>query len=340
MTNYKLTGDTRGESLVIIYASDDPVTIPSSHPKFDEILELLRSGDAEDDQIAELVNEVATIGKRLAALSPRVTVTPYAVMFDNHPLTTVLGETIRDLYNAGQEEALVATANFLARASENPSIASIDAMYKWITNKQLILSAEGTFFAYKGVNEVDGKLFSVNHGTAYVDGVKHVGAIPNEVGTTISMPRSEVNADNRNGCSTGLHAGTHNYARQYAYNGALLLVEIDPRHVVSVPNDSSFQKLRVSEYKVIQRMDENLGTGVYAPVTEDLPEDDDGDFTDATPVQADEKSETAQYFEDALAEATAKEETFAPLRDEKGKFVKGGKIQAARDAFGRFIKGE
>jgi hypothetical protein len=49
-----------------------------------------------------------------------------------------------------------------------------------------------------------------------------------------------------------LHIGSYDYANSWAGDGGkLLLVEFDPQDAVSVPDDSSFQKLRVAKYKVV-----------------------------------------------------------------------------------------
>ena len=66
------------------------------------------------------------------------------------------------------------------------------------------------------------------------------------------MPRTAVCDDANHGCSAGFHAGSHEYAKSYASGGGhLLLVEIDPSDVVSVPHDCDCQKLRTAKYKVV-----------------------------------------------------------------------------------------
>ena len=63
------------------------------------------------------------------------------------------------------------------------------------------------------------------------------------------MERSSVDDDFRNGCSKGLHAGSLEYAK--GWGKRVLLIEIDPADVVSVPEDCDCQKLRCCKYKVI-----------------------------------------------------------------------------------------
>jgi hypothetical protein len=193
------------------------------------------------------------------------------------------------MLDEGRGDDLAAVAKFLENAAANQSMEAIDAMYRWITNRDMILTSEGTFLAYKGVmKDSEGKVVSITRGTALVDGEEFTGNIPNPVGSVITMPRSAVTADTAIGCGPGLHAGTYSYARSFAgYNAPMLLVEINPRDVVSVPSDSSFQKLRVSRYKVLEHIEDRQESRYYE--FEDI--EDDGDFTEEGQVDEQETAE-------------------------------------------------
>lgn len=289
MTNYKLSSDTKGESLILIYEDGDPVTVPGTHPRFAEILELLRSGEAEDEQIKELVNIMHAAGKKLSAITDRISVAPYGVFFDGDILRSELAEIIGDMLDEGRGDDLAAVAKFLENAAANQSMSAIDDMYRWITNRDMVLTSEGTFLAYKGVMEQNGNIVSITRGTALVDGEEFTGNIPNPVGAVITMPRSAVTADSAVGCGPGLHAGTYSYARGFS-RGPMLLVEINPRDVVSVPSDCSFQKLRVSRYKVLEHI-EGRQESSYYEFENTEPVEDDGDFTEEGQVDEQETAE-------------------------------------------------
>ena len=79
------------------------------------------------------------------------------------------------------------------------------------------------------------------------------------------------------GCAQGLHAGSYDYAKQYA-SGVLLLVKINPRDVVSVPTDSDWAKIRTSRYEVVDAYSapEPIRSAVYDEYA-DEPEWDDED---------------------------------------------------------------
>ena len=67
----------------------------------------------------------------------------------------------------------------------------------------------------------------------------------------IEVERNGVCDDKNIGCSSGLHAGSVQYATDFGAGGKVVLVEINPADVVSVPEDCNCQKLRACKYKVV-----------------------------------------------------------------------------------------
>lgn len=140
-------------------------------------------------------------------------------------------------------ERLRSLANFFARLSNNPSNHSVQQLFAWVNDVGLAIDDDGYILAHKGIR--NGK--SVRSGTAFVNGVKFEGQIPNAVGDTVSMPRNTVADAPEDLCSHGLHVGSLRYASTWAPQ--LITVRIDPADVVSVPRDG--EKMRVSKYVVL-----------------------------------------------------------------------------------------
>ena len=127
---------------------------------------------------------------------------------------------------------------FLGKLMENPSRRAVDELYSFLENKNMPITGEGNFLAYKGVNDDFTDNYSRKH--------------DNSVGQVLKMRRGGVCDDARHGCSAGFHAGSYDYAKSYASGGGnLMVVEINPADVVSVPYDCECQKLRTAEYKVV-----------------------------------------------------------------------------------------
>ena len=98
------------------------------------------------------------------------------------------------------------------------------------------------------------------------------------------MARNGVCDDADIGCSYGYHAGSYDYAKGYASGGGhLMLVEIDPSDVVSVPKCSDCQKLRTAKYRVINKyetIDTPLDEGIYDDYESDWNEEEGETFNE------------------------------------------------------------
>ena len=166
-------------------------------------------------------------------------------------------------------------------AKGNVSANSVNELYSFLSYKSLPITPEGNFLAYKGVKN-DFYSSSGNISTVVVQGkVNEAGNILNTLGSTIEVARRSVDDNKDNHCSFGLHVGSFDYATSWAGpTGRLLVVEVNPADAVSVPTDCSFQKLRVSKYKVhsdITPERKEINEPVYS--TDDS-EDDDYDCDD------------------------------------------------------------
>jgi hypothetical protein len=126
----------------------------------------------------------------------------------------------------------------------NPSRRAVNELYAFLEHKSMPLTPDGNFIAYKGVRD------------DYTDW--HSGKFSNNIGDVNEMPRNSVCDDANVGCSSGFHAGSYEYAQGYGNGGHLMIVEIDPSDVVSVPLDCDCQKLRTTKYKVIAHSEKKL----------------------------------------------------------------------------------
>ncbi len=153
---------------------------------------------------------------------------------------------------------------FILKLNLNPSKRAVDELYTFLEHRALPITDNGNFLAYKAVRE------------DYTD--KHTGKFLNTVDSVLEMPRNKVDDDKNVGCSYGFHAGTVEYAKDFmSRDGHLMIVEINPADVVSIPTDCQFQKLRTCKYKVVGEYEIDLTDPMYASrfQTED---DDDVDL--------------------------------------------------------------
>ena len=171
-----------------------------------------------------------------------------SVFVDGDSIQSVVADRIINFLADGVD--CLPIFKFITRLQLNPSKRAVDELYTFLEHKHLPVTETGTFLAYKAVRN------------DYTD--KHTGKFFNGVGEVLSMPRNKVDDDKNVGCSYGFHAGTLKYASEFASgNDKLVLVEIDPADVVSIPTDCQFQKLRTARYKVVAEYERPLDEHVY-----------------------------------------------------------------------------
>lgn len=125
--------------------------------------------------------------------------------------------------------------NFYERLQRNPSWRSVNQLYKFLTHEGIPIDADGRILAYKGLT------------LDYKD--KHTRTIDNRPGTVHEMPRNQISDDPNVGCHVGFHVGSEKYAT--GFGERVVVCRVDPEHVVCVPNDVSYQKMRVCKYEVV-----------------------------------------------------------------------------------------
>lgn len=279
---YTLTADTSGSVLTVILSDGTNIIMNSDDTGFDTLKLYVLSTPSEDideNRVKQLAHTPEGIVERMRQVSERVSISGNELFFDGDPIDNALSRTIVEMAAHDTDGPFEALVNFLEKLQTNPSAESREHLYEFITRYDVRILPSGSFTLYKGVMlGSDGESLSISTGTAYVDGERVNGHIPNPTGAVITMPRSDVNSDRYEGCSTGLHAGTWSYASGFA-RGRVVLVEINPRDVVSVPEDCTFQKVRVSRYTVRDEIDHEIDVyGEYGELYADY--DDEGDFDD------------------------------------------------------------
>lgn len=270
--NYSYTRRDDAESLVILTDNGSSRTVPSSHPRFGVILDLLAAGTDEATVLAQ-VDFGQAAGVALTRLSERVSYVHGSIFFDGDKLDTALSRHIVRMIQTG-DQAYPALVKFLDNLAQNPSAKSRRQLWRWLAERDFSITADGQFVGYKGVQNTPDNL-SVSRGSnvVTVDGVAHTGHIPNPVGAVVEMARTQVDDDREVGCSQGLHVGTYEYA--LSFGSKLLICTVNPRDVVSVPSCSDFQKLRTCRYQVSEVRPARLNVTTYSSPLFDDDDDDD-----------------------------------------------------------------
>lgn len=233
---------TNGTLTVIVDGGSKILTTQSDHPKWNDILIAFKNNNTND--LVSLLSLKTVLEKySIGALSVNST----GVTYNGNVIHSVDTERIMAFLKEGLPYQPI--ANYMARKMLNPSARAINEMYSFLEHRHMPITPDGMIIAYKGVSS-DGWSKYGNKNTIVIQGkVNGSGQILNKVGETIEIERSSCDDDFRRGCSYGLHAGSLEYA--IGWYDRVVLVKIDPKDVVSVPSDSSCQKLRCCKYIVI-----------------------------------------------------------------------------------------
>lgn len=201
--------------------------------------------------------------KSLFAKYETVEVKDGLLYVDGDVVDSVVSERLIQMLS--NEVDVLPVLKFVYRLRLNPSSRAVNELYTFLEHKCLPLTESGTFLAYKAVRP------------NYLD--KHSGKFDNSVGNVLEMPRNKVDDDKLAGCSYGFHAGTLEYASNFACeNDKIVLVEIDPADVVSIPVDCEFQKLRTCRYKVVGEFERPLTEPLYQSRFETENDDEVDDY--------------------------------------------------------------
>lgn len=150
---------------------------------------------------------------------------------------TMLPESLnrRIVAMAGNGEDPTFLFRFWERLQRNPSWRSVQQLFSFLEHEGIPIDPDGYFLAYKGVNA---NLTDC-----------HSGKVDNTPGQHPRMDRNLVSDDPDVPCHFGFHVGALSYAK--SFGPRVVICKVDPEHVVSVPKDYSYQKMRVCEYEVL-----------------------------------------------------------------------------------------
>lgn len=283
------------ETIIVIENEDGKITQHSAkkdHPKWNDIVAAFKV------QNNELLMSLISLKSVIEHYSVgNLSVNSTGVTFGGKPLHTVDAARVMAFLKEGLPYQPI--ANYIEKKLANTSMRAVNEMYNFLEHMYMPLTPNGNFIAYKGVRK-DYYSKMGNTETIVIKGkVDAEGHIFNGIGEEIEILRSCVSDDFRNPCGPGLHAGSLQYALDWAgSDGLVILIEINPADVVSIPEDCSHQKLRCCKYKVI---------GEYSGK---LPKTYTNEF-EATP--STDNEETSKYANDVHKRLQ---------RDEHGRFVK------------------
>lgn len=236
---YTITNDS-----VTVITDGKTSLVRSGAPNFAVLCKALRHGDASEVRAALSSQDYIT------AWHPRFTIEAGAVCFDRKPVAASFGKRVLAMVTGGEDPQPL--LRFYERLSRNPSWRSTQQLFDFLAHENLPIEPSGHFLAYKAVRRDYTDIYS--------------GSVSNAVGQRPTMPRNQISDDADLACHVGFHVGALKYAQDFirsgqagiegappyvSGSGRIVVCRVDPEHVVCVPKDASYAKVRVCEYLVI-----------------------------------------------------------------------------------------
>ena len=260
-----------------------PYTIAPGHPSYAVAYKAYKNNDAQGFIDSLNVDKAMDVFVNRGS-NGFITVENGTVKYKGNPVHNCISERITQMMREGED--ISSMVRFLENVMENPSYNSRNQLFQFLSHKNLPITEDGCFLAYKTI-----------HSNWYD---KYSGTIENKIGSVIEIDRSLVDDNPGNHCSHGLHVGALAYAGPGGwYNGAgdrVIIVKVNPRDAVSVPGDHSCQKLRVCKYMVFCEYKEPLYRSAYQTSNdEDIYDNNQEDYDEVV-------SDEELFFDDDVYE--------------------------------------
>lgn len=246
-------------SMTVIVGSK-PYKVDNSHENYVALLNAFHT-----DNVEEWVDNI-DVKKSVAAYASKggLEVTDESITYKGEHLNDRLAQTILEMKRNGQPIDYM--VNLLENILKNRSMHTRRQVYDFLKHKDLPITPDGCFIAYKAVTS---DFYSKHSGklTLLQGRSNEHGQVFNGVGEVIECERADVDDDRRNQCSYGLHVGALSYSGPqghfYSRGDVTVLVKVNPADVIAVPEDYDATKMRVCKYEVIGVYERPLSEAVY-----------------------------------------------------------------------------
>lgn len=219
-------------------------TVDNSNPYYDDIFKHMKNGNFDEARkLCEITFEIINWGDE------ELTVLGGEIAFKGVSLGDKFTRRMLAMMKENQDREPLKL--FLSNLFKNPSNRSIEQVPDFIHACNLPITNRGTILAYKKVTD-DFKDF-------------RTGLIDNSPGQSVKEDRRLISDDPDEPCARGLHVCSLDYLSNSGLfqNGKFIIVEVNPEHIVAVPKDYSFTKMRVCEYYVLEEFAGEDPTEIY-----------------------------------------------------------------------------
>lgn len=243
---------------IILFINGKNIRVEKTDKRYPKILQVFQlPKDQQESEVESILNKVVKAEKVIEE-TEGFDIQGDEIFYKGDKLPKAFSDKVLSIIADGLP--LEHFEKFWDNLEKNPSAKSVEELTQFLDYKELPITEDGHFLAYKGVLDN----YYSSHGnteTKVIQGnVDPSGRIYNGVGEIIEVRRRDVDDNREKHCSFGLHAGSLDYARGFA--SRMVVVKINPADVVSVPSDYDCQKVRVCKYEVMADFVEEITASV------------------------------------------------------------------------------
>jgi hypothetical protein len=282
----------QGSNITVVIGTT-PHTVSKNHITYNKLLAAIKAGEWETVQdIIEPKQVVLNFGQGNVSIEGDKIFWKGREM--HNALTKRMVAMIQEDFPV---EPLIA---FMENLMDNPSKRAVHELYGFLEKNTLPITSDGCFLAYKKVRQ---DYLDVHSGTvlnkpaAYMTD-EDTAALEEAVGknnevtvevvdgvTVVSMERNLVDDDQNRTCSTGLHFCSQDYLKSFG-GERIVILKINPRDVVSIPNDYNDSKGRCARYEIVDEIDKDKADEAFAKTVQEAAEKEASTLTPEKLVEA------------------------------------------------------
>ena len=264
---------------VTVVIDNKPHTINKSHITYNKVIEAIKANDWT--KVKDIIDPKAVV---LNFGEGNITIEGTKVFYKGRELHNAL--TNRMVSMIQEDFSVEPLAKFMDNLMQNPSKRAVNELYGFLEKNTLPITSDGCFLAYKKVrvdyldchsgtvlNKPFVYLTDEDKATITENAGKNKEVtvnVDNNV-TVVSMDRNSVDDDQNRTCSTGLHFCSRDYLTHFG-GERIVILKINPRDVVSIPNDYNDSKGRCCRYEIVDEIDKDKADEAFAKSVQDKAE--------------------------------------------------------------------
>jgi len=227
-----------GNRNITLYLDGVMTAINFDHPNFDDIKVAI-----DQEQWCKIKPLVSLKKQIQIAMNGKIKLTETGIFLEEKELSGAVIDFIVEYANKNADNiSLSAFLKFLEKLLLNPSERAKKELFGFLKAGNIPIAENGNILTYKKITE------------NYLD--CYTKTIDNSIGSIVKMNREDVDPNSSVTCSNGLHVCSYSYLRHFG-GERTVICEVNPRDVVSIPDDYNAAKMRCCQYKVIDEIENN-----------------------------------------------------------------------------------